>query len=169
MPPAAQSPQTSNAGDNNGYQTNPANAFVDDGLVATDLNSGTNSNTSCTNNGKDKHLFYTFNFNIPSSAVIQGVQVRLDARADSTSNSPGLCVQISWDGGKTWTTTKQTSTLGTTEATYVLGGTVDAWGRSWSTSNFSNTNFRIRIIDVASSTARDFYLDYTAVNVTYQP
>jgi hypothetical protein len=33
--------------------------------------------------------------------------------------------------------------------------------------DFSNTNFRLRVIDVASSTSRDFSLDWVAVRVTY--
>jgi subtilisin family serine protease len=166
---AANAPVTSSSGDNNGYQTNPANAFNDNSVFAVDTNSGSNNNTSCTNNGKDKHHFSAFNFNLPPTAVIQGIQVRLDARADATSGSPRICVQISWNGGTSWTTAKQTSTLTTSEATYTLGGTADTWGRAWTVGNFSNANFRIRVIDVASNTSRDFSLDYVAVNVTYQP
>jgi hypothetical protein len=106
---------------------------------------------------------------VPAGAVIQGVVVRLDARADSVSNSPKLCVQISWDGGTTWTGALQTSTLSTVENIYLLGGSGNTWGRSWNAADFSNANFRIRVINVAGSTSRDFYLDYLAVNVTYQP
>jgi hypothetical protein len=168
LAPSAQAAQTSSAGDNNGYQTNPLNAFANDSIFAIDTNSGTNNNTSCTNNGKDKHHFYNHNFNIPSGTIL-GIQVRLDARVDATSGSPRICVQLSWNGGSSWTTAKQTGTLTTGEATYTLGGTSDTWGRAWALSNFTNTNFRVRIIDVASSTARDFSLDYIAVNVTYQP
>lgn len=169
LSPSGQAAQTSTAGDNNGYETNPGNAFVYDGIVATDLNSGTNKNSSCTNNGKDKHHFFNYNFNLPPTAVVQGIQVRLDARADSASNNPKICVRISWDGGTTWTTAKQTTTLTTTEATYTLGSTSDLWGRTWALSNFSNANFRLRVIDVAGNVNRDFFLDYVAVNVTYQP
>jgi hypothetical protein len=168
LAPSAQAAQTSSAGDNNGYQTSPASVFANDSVFATDLNSGTNNNSSCTNSGKDKHYLYNFNFNIPSG-VVQGIQVRLDARADSASNNPKICVQISWDGGTSWTTAKQTSNLTTAEATYLLGSSSDTWGRTWALGNFSNTNFRVRVIDVAGNTARDFYLDYLAVNVTYQP
>jgi subtilisin family serine protease len=168
LAPSAQAAQTSSAGDNNGYQTNPLNAFANDSIFAIDTNSGTNNNTSCTNNGKDKHHFYNHNFNIPSGTIL-GIQVRLDARVDATSGSPRICVQLSWNGGSSWTTAKQTGTLTTGEATYTLGGTSDTWGRAWALSNFTNTNFRVRVIDVASSTARDFSLDYIAVNVTYQP
>jgi hypothetical protein len=169
LSPSANAAQTSSAGDNNGYQTSPANAYANDSSVATDTNSGTNTNTSCTNNGKDKHHYSNYNFNIPATAVIQGIQVRLDARADATGGSPKICVQLSWDGGTTWTTAKSTTTLSTTEATYTLGSISDTWGRTWTSSNFSNANFRLRVIDVASNTSRDFFLDYVAVNVTYQP
>lgn len=169
LSPSTHAAQTSNAGDNNGYQTSPANAFANDSLVATDTDSGTNAKTSCTNNGKDKHHYYNYNFNIPATAVIQGIRVRLDARTDATGGSPKICVQLSWDGGTTWTTAKSTTNLNTTEATYTLGSISDQWGRTWTPSNFTNTNFRLRVIDVASNTSRDFFLDYVAVNITYQP
>lgn len=169
LSPSTNAAQTSGAGDNNGYQTSPANAYANDSSVATDTNSGTNINTACTNSGKDKHRYYNFNFNIPATAVIKGIQVRLDARADATSGSPKICVQLSGDGGITWTMAKSTTSLGITEATYTLGSISDAWGRTWAPGNFSNANFRIRVIDVASNTSRDFFLDYVAVNVTYQP
>jgi hypothetical protein len=169
LSPSANAAQTSSAGDNNGYQTSPASAYANDSAVAIDTNSGTNTNTSCTDSGKDNHRYYNYNLNIPATAVIQGIQVRLDARADAMGGSPKICVQLSWDGGTTWTTAKSTPTLSTTEATYTLGSIADTWGRTWASSNFSNANFRIRVIDVASNTSRDFFLDYVAVNVTYQP
>ncbi len=168
LAPTGQAAQTSSAGDNNGYQTSPTSAFLNDSVFAVDTNSGTNTNTNCTNNAKDKHHFNTFNFSIPSGTVL-GIQVRLDARADSTTGAPRICVQLSWNNGTSWTTAKQTSTLTTSEATYTLGGTADTWGRAWTLSELSNANFRVRVIDVASNTSRDFSLDYLAVNITYQP
>jgi len=172
LSPATNAAVTSSAGDNNGYEVNPANAHADGGGVAQDVNSGTNNSGSCTQNSKDKHLFYDFNISLPGSAVVKGIEVRLDALADSTSSSPQICVQVSWNGGTTWTTAKQTTTLTTSEATYILGGPADTWGRTWTLANLTNTNFRIRVIDVASSanaTSRDFSLDWLAVRVTYQP
>jgi hypothetical protein len=167
LAPSANAPVTSQSGDNNGYESNPTNAYADDGVVAADIDSGNGTNTSA--NKKDKHNFYNYNLNVPTGATIKGIQVRIDARADSTSNSPTIYVQLSWDGGTTWTSVKGTPVLGTTEATYTLGSASDTWGRTWTAANFSNANFRVRVIDVANSTVRDFYLDYLAVNVTYQP
>jgi hypothetical protein len=169
LSPSANAAQTSSAGDNNGYETSPANAYANDSSVATDTNSGTNKSTSCTDNGKDKHQYYNYNFNLPATALIQGIEVRLDARVDATGGSPLICVQLSWDGGLTWTAAKSTPTLGTTEATYSLGSPSDPWGRTWSPGDFSNASFRLRVIDVASNASRDFFLDQVAVNVKYQP
>ena len=168
LAPSAQAAVTSSAGDNNGYESGPANAFTDGGLEAADMNSGTNKNTSCTNTGKDKHLYYNYNFSFAASAI-QGIQVRLDARADANAGAPKLCVEISWNGGASWTAVKNTPNLTTTQTTYTLGGAADTWGRSWAVGDFSNANFRIRVTDVSSNANRDFFLDYIAVNVTYQP
>jgi hypothetical protein len=169
LSPSANAPQTSGAGDNNGYQTSPANAYANDSSVATDTDSGTNARTSCTDDGKDKHSYYNYDFNLPAAAVIQGIEVRLDGRADATNGSPKIFAQLSWDGGATWTTAKSTSTLTRTEATYTLGSPADTWGRTWSAGSFGNANFRVRVTNVASNPSRDFFLDYIAVNVTYQP
>jgi len=155
-------------GDNNGFQTAPSNAYIADSQFAIDTNSGTNTNTSCTNAGKDKHTYFNYNFNVPGGASIRGIEVRLDATVDSTANVPKMCVQLSSDGGTTWTTALSTTTLTTTTAAYLLGSATTTWGRTWTAGDFSNLNFRARIIDVASSTARDFSLDRVAVQVTYQ-
>ena len=170
--PSINAAVTSSAGDNNGYEVNPPSAHTDGGGVAQDVNSGTNNNGSCTQNSKDKHLFYNFNVSLPGSAVVTGIEVRTDAFADSTSSAPKICVQLSWNGGTTWTTAKQTPTLTASEATDILGGPADTWGRTWILTNLSNTNFRVRVIDVASSsgaTSRDFSLDWIAVRINYQP
>ncbi len=168
LSPSANVAITASAGDNNGFETTPTNAYANDGLFAVDTNSGTNTNTSCTNAGKDKHVYYNYGINLPASVTIKGIQVRLDAKADSTTGAPKMCVQLSWDGGTTWTAAKSTATLTTTEATYLLGGAADTWGRAWTVSNLSDTNFRVRIINVASNTSRDFSLDWAAIQVIYQ-
>lgn len=164
--PTANAAETSSAGDNNGYETTPGNAHVDDALNAVDTNSGSGNNSSCSNNNKDKHRFYNYGFSIPSGSTITGIEVRLDARADATSGSPRICVQLSWDGGVTWTT-EQSASLGTSMNTYTLGGATNTWGRTWSLNDLSNANFRVRVINVASDTSRDFYLDWVAVRVYY--
>lgn len=172
LSPSANAAQTNSAGDNNGFQTNPANAYADGGAAAQDANSGTNNNSSCTANSKDRHLYYDYNVSLPGGVTVTGIEVRVDAFVDAVgSNAPRMCVQLSWDGGATWTAAKQTPTLTTTEATYVLGGAADTWGRSWTAANLANPSFRVRVINVASgssATSRDFALDWVALRVSYQ-
>jgi hypothetical protein len=166
--PTAQSAQTSGSGDNNGYEGTSASLLADDGVFATDTNSGTNNSTGCGNAGKDRHLVRDFSLALPvGKTTVTGFEVRLDAKVDSTSSAPRLCVQLSWNGGSSWTSAKSTPTLSTTEQTYILGGPTDLWGRSsWTASQFSNTNFRVRVASVASSTTRDFSLDVVGVRIT---
>ena len=167
--PTAQAAVTSNSGDNNGFEVNPTNAFADGGGYAEDVGSGTNTSTACDNTGKDRHLFYNYGFTIPAGRTITGIEVRLDAWANSTFNSPMMCVELSWDGGTTWTAAKTTPNLTTSEQTYTLGSTSDTWGRTWSSTQFSDANFRLRIANVASSILRSFRLDWVPVRVTYTP
>lgn len=156
-------------GDNNGYESVPANAYTSNSLYAVDTNSGTSTSTSCGNTGKDRHIFSNYAIAVPASATVLGIEVRADARADSTLNSPFICIELSGDGGATWTAAKTTATLGTTRQTFTLGSTADTWGSAWTSTNLNNTNFRVRITNVSSSTARDFSLDWLAVRVTYRP
>lgn len=165
--PTANAAETSNAGDNNGYGSNPSNAYTTNGSFAVDTNSGSNTGTSCTGTDKDKHRYYNYGFSIPSGAAIDGVEVNLVARADSTTGTPKICIQLSWDGGSTWTGAKTSNNLTTTSVSYTLGGSADTWGRTWGDTDFSNANFRVRVINVASNTSRDFSLDYVGAKVYY--
>jgi hypothetical protein len=164
LSPSANAPLP--GGDDNGFEVNPTNAYANDGLVAADNNSGTNNSSNCTSNGKDKHSFYNYTVSIPGTSI-DGIEVRLDALVDATSGAPKMCVQLSGDGGLTWTSVKSTPTLTPAEATYILGGAADIWGQSWTPVSLSNANFRLRVIDAAGNTSRDFFLDWVAVRVTY--
>lgn len=155
-------------GDGNGFQTSASNAFTNNASFAVDTNSGTGTSTSCSSTQKDNHLFYNYGFSIPANATILGIEVRLDAKVDGTGGAPKMCVQLSKDGGVTWTAVQTTPTLGTAESTYTLGGATNTWGMAWNSNSFSNTNFRLRIINIASDTNRDFSLDWAAVKVYFR-
>ena len=169
LSPSAQAAVTTNSGDNDGFELNPTDAFADGGGFAEDVNSGTTTAVACGDTSKDRHLYYNYGFSIPASSAIHGIEVRLDAWADSILKNPFMCVDLSWDGGTSWTATKTTPVLGTAEVTFILGGEADDWGRTWSDTEFGNANFRLRITNVANSTGRDFSLDWVPVKVYYTP
>ena len=156
-------------GDNNGFEYYAWDACSDGGNYARDINSGTTSVSSCTSSGHDRHVFYGFANNIPPSARILGIQVLLDAWVEATYGSPSFCVELSWNGGASWTSPRTTYMLSETEERRTLGGSSDTWGRSWTGAEASGDNLRIRITSNAAIALRDFYLDYVAINVTYAP
>jgi hypothetical protein len=52
---------------------------------------------------------------------------------------------------------------------FIVGTATDLWGRtSWTASELTNTNFRVRITTVSASPTRDFLLDVAGVRVTAQ-
>lgn len=153
-------------GDANGFEGSPANAFSDNAAFAVDTDSGTAGSLSCTDASRDKHDFFTYS--LTPGATINGIEVRLDAKVDKAMNSAALCIQLSADGGATWTTAKTTAALTTSEVTYILGGPTDTWGRTWTAAELSNANFRVRVIPIANANIRDFSLDWAAVKVYSQ-
>lgn len=167
--PNSQAADTS-SGDRNGFEISAANMLANDGQYATDRNSGTNQNNSCTNSGKDRHVVRDFNISLPAGKqTVNGIEVRLDGYADNAGRSPRFCVQLSWNGGGSWTSPQQTPVLTTSEQTYILGGVNDLWGRgAWIPSELSKSNFQLRIVSVANSTSRDFFLDTVGVRLTAQ-
>ena len=164
---ATQAAVTSGSGDNNGFQTNAGNMLVEDGLFAVDTNSGNGNSTSCTATQKDRHMLSDFGFGVPGGSTIQGIEVKLNSKVDSTSGAPKFCVQLSSDGGVTWTTAISSATLSTAETMYTLGGVTNTWGRAWTNTDFDDANFRVRLVMTASSGQRDFSLDWVGVQVRY--
>jgi hypothetical protein len=157
-------------GDGNGYESTPTNACVTDGAIATDANTGTNLSLVCTDAGKDRHRFWDFSLGVPATvSAVAGIQVRADVGLNNNSGTSQLCVQLSWDGGTTWTAAESIVVANVGITTYPLGATNDTWGRTWAGSEFSNANFRVRLIDTSDRTSKDLRLDGLAVQVTYTP
>ncbi len=169
LAPSANAAVTTGSGDNNGFQTSAANAYASDNLYAVDTNSGNSTSTSCTSTAKDRHVYSNFGVSIPGGKTVTGVTVKLEAKADSTNGAPRICVQLSADGGATWTTAQTSANLTTSDAVYTLGSNADLWGRAgWTSTELNNTNLRLRVINVASNTSRDFSLDALTLQVDYQ-
>jgi hypothetical protein len=105
--------------------------------------------TYATTNGVANHQYANHSFAVPGSNTIQGIIIRLEL--SGTTGAGTVDVQLSWDGGTTWTSPKSTPTLGTGDVVYTLGSPSDLWGRSWSVGEFSNANFAVRVIGNPSS------------------
>jgi hypothetical protein len=156
-------------GDGNGYETNAGNACAQDGATAVDANSGTSASTSCADAGKDRHRFWGYAFGLPGSvSSVNGITVRLRAAVSNNGGTSAICAQLSWDGGTSWTATRSAPPTNSM-TTFALGGAADTWGRSWTAAELGAASFRIRVIDAASQSNKDFSLDSAGVQVDYSP
>ncbi len=170
--PTTDAAVTLDAGDNDGFQTTPGNAYADGGGYAVDTDSGLNTNSDPTGTGTDKHNYYNYGLPnaMPSGSTINGITVRADIAVDSLRDSEFTAIRLSWDGGNNWTAVKQQSLTATTETTYTYGGIADNWGRTWTTSELSDANFRIQVINgelKSQNSLRDFSLDWILVSITF--
>ena len=91
----------------------------------------------------------------------------MDWWLDATSGTNSMDVELSWDGGTSWTAAKTDAQETTSEHTVTLGAAVDRWGRAWSLSEFDNSNFRVRLTSNGTANPRDFYLDWVPVKAHY--
>jgi hypothetical protein len=168
---ACSSTAADTGGDGDGYELNPANACADDGVVATDANTGTAlRSTSCANIANDRHRFRDFTLGLPGTVTaINGIQLRADVGQNNNGGISVVCAELSGDGGLTWTAAQTVTLSGSAEATYGFGGVADTWGHLWTAAMFSNTNFRVRLTDATNQNTKDYRLDFVAVQVTYFP
>ncbi|HEY6559478.1 MAG TPA: S8 family serine peptidase [Polyangiaceae bacterium] len=154
--PSAQSADS--GGDGNGFESAATSAFGDGA-----------GNASNNNGAGDRHRYYNYNVPVPAGCNIAGIETRLDWWLDSTSGTNSMSVQLSWNGGASWTTVRTDTQETTTQHSAVLGGPTNTWGRTWTASQLSNANFRVRVISNSSSASRDFLLDWAALRVHYKP
>ena len=173
--PGAQAAVTSSAGDNNGFQTTPTYAYANGGGSAMDTNSGAPNNSVPAGTGTDKHNYYNYSLSsIPSGSTINGITVRVDMAVDTVTpgnqQRPYTSIRLSWDGGTSWTTEITTNLTAAAETTYNYGGSSYTWGRTWSTSELTDANFRVQVINGDygnGGSARDFSLDWIPVSITF--
>jgi len=146
-------------GDGDGFEVNPTRAFAD----------GSPGHALNKNGAGDRHRYSGYGVTIPPFCTVKGIEVRLDWWLDNDLGNNDLLVELSWDGGTSWTAARSTTAEPTSETTSVLGSPGDTWGRAWTAADLSNPSFRVRVTSNSDFTgsSRDFFLDWIPVRVTY--
>ncbi|MGH9895078.1 MAG: hypothetical protein ACREA0_24460, partial [bacterium] len=120
------------------------------------------------NGNDDRHLYESYGISVPVGEDVTGIEVRLDWGVHNTMGTSQTCAELSWDGGTSWTAQQCDTALTSSENVSLLGGVTDTWGHSWSASELSDENFRVRLEATCSGggcNTRDFYSDWVAVKV----
>lgn len=132
-----------------GSWTNPNNAFSSDNSYASGLMA-------------TSQIYSTFTLS-GIGATIFGVEILIEANIVGMSGL--INVDLSWNSGSTWTSTKSANyTAGAGDTVVTIGGSADTWGRSWSSSDFSDSNFRVRL---TNSSATNISVDHVQARVTF--
>jgi hypothetical protein len=156
LDPTAETADT--GGDGDGFETNASGAFTDGDSFAENADGA-----------DDRHQYYDYGIAVPAGCAIEGIEVRLDAWELVGGSDGTLSVELSWDGGTSWTGAQTTAELDVTEGTFTLGGAADTWGRTWSPAELNDANFRVRITSNSTDAGQDFELDRAAVTAYYGP
>ncbi|MCZ6734152.1 MAG: DUF4347 domain-containing protein, partial [Gammaproteobacteria bacterium] len=128
-------------GDDYSQWTNPGNVFASDDSRAREDRNG------------QQQDWYDFGLGVPGGATITGIEVKVEAQ-DPDFSGNGIDIELSWDGGASYTSTGYgTATLNMgSDVVYTYGGPSDTWGRTWSGTELSDANFRLRL----TKTGTDF-------------
>jgi hypothetical protein len=167
--PALNAAETVAAGDNDGYEGTASRACLPDGQVALDRNTGTSTSNSCLSTAKDRHQFWGYAFDLPDAVTgITGVTVSAQVGQSNNGGTTWLCIELSADGGATWTEPRRVDMAGNPVATYTFGGPLQAWGREWVLGDLDG-DFRVRVTDSSTQPNKDVRLDSLGVAVSYIP
>ncbi len=154
--------QTNNAadtgGDGDGFEVTPTEAYTDGVDEAGNINGM-----------GDRHQFYDYGFGVPAGCDVQGITVRMDWRLESVNGANSMAVELSGDGGATWTAQNIDNQEGLPEHTVLFGGAYDNWGRTWISDELSDATFRVRVTSNSDANPRDFFLDWIPVDVNFGP
>jgi hypothetical protein len=147
------------------FWSNPNNAFTDNGV-------GTRNSV----NGATQD-YQTFGFDGTLSGTVKGIEVYIKFQSPVTpiSNPPIIQLQLSPDNGANFFPTapryflcSQVIGSGNVYQVAVQGNPNDTWGRAWTTAEFNNANFRVRLKNVgknSSGTLPVTDVDYIQVKV----
>ena len=143
----------------------------DENSVSSQDNVFTSDNNRATwDNGNDWADYGNFNISsIPVGATINGIEIRVQGYCETGSGTERQleAVTMSWNNGIDFSSGKAITSFNGTETYYTIGNSSDTWGHTWSTSEFSNTNFRIRLDAATATTGYDLFINHLQVRIYY--
>ncbi|MCA9910109.1 MAG: hypothetical protein KC519_15735, partial [Anaerolineae bacterium] len=122
--------------DDDGTWNNEPGAYFDDGAFA---------ESSFRNNRAGR--WHSYPVTVPANAIINGIDVRVDA-----SGFVGVgWLEIQVSNGAQFSTARvvpgQSLTLPTAKTSYIVGGTTDLWGLTWSPTQINQIQVRVRVVN----------------------
>ena len=161
---SAQAPGS--GGDNNGFETDTGAACADGGGNAADMDSGMGHRRRARMRAKTA-MYSVTSISLSRRGPLLTASALAWTPGWTMPPVPARCV-LSFRG----TVARPGPQPRALRASQLLSlptrwGTPVITGRSWLSGDISNANFRMRVTDVSSNNARDFFLDWAALEVYY--
>jgi len=118
-----------------------------------------------------------YNVSLPDNAIVTGIEVMIEhATWNGNNYYANLSIELQWNGMASTTNTKTwdyvdgkvNSGWNDNFRNVTLGSSTNTWGRSWSPSDLSNSNFAVRISLLDVFPGANEAVDIAWVNVHYQ-
>lgn len=163
------SQRTASSSVSGGVWTSPGSVYSNDNAYA----------SASSNNSAQQWGTFGFDSSLPASTTsVGGIVVNLNdlyLTGSGTSTNCQVSVEISWNGGGSWSSAQLTSALNTTTtADYLVGSSssTSGWGsHSWTRSDLLNANFRVRLTwldgTASCSSSLSVSLDHLQVTAYY--
>lgn len=153
-----------------------SNQDEDDGVDWVNTDNAQTDDTAFTragNSAEGQHGWGTFGIT-GVSGTIDGITVEANIRDAFGDGNSGAIVELSWDGGTSWTSVGATHTLARAANTFDLvsvGGIADTWGRTWTVAELSDANFIVRLDSApgVGNFPEDFEMRVLGVYIEYTP
>ncbi len=136
---------------------NPGNAYASDNVYAwRDSSKGFSLYAAMQD-------YYNFGFFVPTGAVINGIEIRVEGYCTSSSTN-NVRIHFINHGGD-----EKTIQFGTSESIKTYGSSSDLWNTGWLASDFSNSSFGIYLLAYASDQSAKNYIDSISAKIYYTP
>ncbi len=138
--------------------TNITNIEADDGVEA----QGNNMSTT------ETFVAKTFGITGPSgSDTIEDITIKIEWRSSANGSKERIGVELSWDGGTSWSTKKYTQKSALSLEYHYVSGGPSGWGHTFTPSELSNTNFKVRISPDSGASTTEYFIDVVTAQVYY--
>jgi hypothetical protein len=153
---------TPNGTGSNGQWQNPANIFSDNASVASAaylLDGGGNKT------GLANLTAFGFGYDLPASAVIDGIQLEYEVTASNRWFESGSNIKLAKAGAAVGTNKAGAGSVAS--GVWVYGGPTDLWGTTWTPAQINAANFgAILNFDAVSSSPADYLMQIDFVRIT---
>jgi hypothetical protein len=151
--------------DNRGIQGRAAWQNMSNAAASND----TYATATVSSNWSDYLRSTNFGFDIPSDALILGIELRVEAKVNqNAANSQLEGVQAVLSGSTTGNSMGSVSPLTTSDSYYTVGGPANLWGRSWTPAEINDSTFGVMFSSGSFWFSGTTSVDHVEITVHYE-